>query len=179
MARERLLIATLLLLSAGTAWTEPPRGEDSPKKEGKRRGAMSPEFENVRKALEALTPDQRKRFQENFVRWSNMPPEAKKALRDRDEFRRKKMAEDIEAAARESGLELDKERREQFAKRYTQERRKIEEQLRREMDEKRRPLVKEIVAKLKAEFSAPTAAAVPGPAENPAPENPKTDPAKR
>jgi hypothetical protein len=85
------------------------------------------------------------------------------------------MAEDIEAAARESGLELDKERREQFAKRYTQERRKIEEQLRREMDEKRRPLVKEIVAKLKAEFSAPT----PAPAENAAPEKPKTEPSKR
>jgi hypothetical protein len=176
MARQRLLTIALLLFATGS-WLEADpardgnaRGDADPAKsgQGKRRGAMSPEFENVRKALEALTPEQRKRFQENFVRWSNMPPETKKALRDREEFRRKKMAEDIEAAVRESGLTLDKERREQFAKRYAQERRKIEEQLRREADEKRRPLVKEIVAKLKAEFSEPAAA----PAENPAPEPP-------
>jgi len=171
MARQRLLtIALGIFIAAPLLWADPPRdpnarGDDSQKQaSAKRRGNMSPEFENVRKALEALTPEQRKRFQENFVRWSNMSPEAKKALRDRDEFRRKKMAEDIDAAVRESGLDLDKERREQFAKRYAQERRKIEEQLRREMDEKRRPLVTEIVAKLKAEFVAPPSAAPETPA---------------
>ena len=172
MARQRLLSVALLLLGSVSLCAERPRDHDrgeGAEKQGKRRGAMSPEFENVRKALDALTPEQRKRFQENFVRWSNMPPEAKKALRDRDEFRRKKMAEDIEAALRESGLELNKERREQFAKRYTQERRKIEEQLRRETDEKRRPLVKEIVAKLKTEFSAPPAT------ENASPESPNPE----
>jgi hypothetical protein len=178
MARQRLLtVALAFSVAALAARAEPPhdadpRADTPPQKQnqGKRRGAMSPEFENVRKALEALTPEQRKRFQENFVRWSNMPPEAKKALRDRDEFRRKKMAEDIEAAVRESGLVLDKERREHFAKRYAQERRKIEEQLRREMDEKRRPLVKDIVAKLKIEFTE--AAASPAAAtENSASQN--------
>ena len=93
------------------------------------------------------------------MRRSNLPPERKKALRDRDEFRRKKMAEDIQAAISESGLQLDKERREQFAKRYVEERRKIEEELRRELDEKRRAQVKEIVGRLKTEFSAGGAAA--------------------
>ena len=111
-------------------------------------------FENVRKAIEALTPEQRKRFQENLWRWSNLPAEEKKALADRDAMRRRKIAEDIDAAVKESGLDLDPARRELFARRYGEERRKIEEQLRKEMEEKRTPLVKEIVAKLKAEFSS-------------------------
>ena len=38
-------------------------------------GTPSPEFENVRRALDALTPEQRKRFQENFWRWANLSPD--------------------------------------------------------------------------------------------------------
>ena len=120
-----------------------------------------------RKALDELTPEQRQRFQENFLRWSNLSPEEKKALTDRYAFRRKKIDEDIDAAIKEAGLELDAQRRELFARRYGEERQRIEEQIRREMDEKRRPLLKEVIAKLKAEF-APVA--VPGrPSGVPAP----------
>jgi hypothetical protein len=166
MARHRLLIVAVAMLSLGGAVAyaaDPPKDENAApaEKAGKRRGKMSPEFENVRKAIDALTPEQRKRFQENFVRWSNMSPEAKKALRDREEFRRKKMAEDVEAAIQELGVDLDKERREQFAKRYVEERRKIEVQIRREMEEKRRPLVKDLVARLKQEFASSTTAPAP------------------
>ena len=128
-------------------------------------GPDAERFENVRKALDALTPEQRKRFQENFQRWSNLPPEEKKALADREIFRRKKIAEEIDAALKDSGLELDAERRELFARRYGEERHRIEEQLRKELDEKRQPLLKEVIAKLKAEFS--TAAPAPGSAPKP------------
>jgi hypothetical protein len=118
-------------------------------------GTPSPEFENVRRALDALTPEQRKRFQENIVRWVNLPPEEKKALRDREEVRKKVMQQEVEAAIENSGLQLDAERREQFVKRYGEERRKIEEQLRKETNETRKPLVHEMVGRLKAEFSVP------------------------
>ena len=111
----------------------------------------------MRKALDALTPEQRKRFQENFLRWTNLSPEEKKALQDREEIRKKFVAQEIETAIKESGLELDPERREQFVKRYGEERRKIEEQVRKEMIEKRKPLVREMVAKLKQEFSSAAA----------------------
>lgn len=114
----------------------------------------SPAFDNVRKALEALTPEQRKRFQENLWRWSNLSADEKKALADREAMRKRKITEDIDEAAKETGLDLDPVRREIFAKRYGEERRKIEEQLRKEIEEKRKPMVKEIVAKLKAEFSS-------------------------
>ena len=128
-------------------------------------GPDAEKFENVRKAIEALTPEQRKRFQENFQRWSNLSPEEKKSLADRETFRRKKMAEDIDAALKDAGLELDAERRELFARRYGEERHKIEEQLHKELDEKRQPQIKEVIAKLKAEFS--TAAPSPGGAPKP------------
>ena len=124
-------------------------------------GTPSPELENVRKAIEALTPEQRKRFQDNFWRWANLPPEEKKALRDRDEIRRKFMRDEVEAALKESGLLLEGDRKAEFIKRYGEERRKIEEQLREEMATKRKPLVRELLGKLKAEFSAPPSAPAP------------------
>ena len=123
----------------------------------------SPAFDNVRKALDALTPAQRKRFQENFMRWSNLSPDEKKTLRDREETRKKVVAQEVETVLKDSGLELDPDRREQFAKRYSEERRKIEEQLRKEAAEKRKPLVREMVARLKEEFA--TAAPLPATAQ--------------
>lgn len=133
-------------------WFDKEHGSD-----GMRRPPGDPadfeKFNNVRKAIEALTPEQRKRFEENVQRWSNLSPEEKKALSDRDTFRRKKIAEDIDAALKDAGLSLDGERRELFAKRYGEERHKIEEQIRKEIDQKREPLLKEIIAKLKLEFA--------------------------
>jgi flagellar biosynthesis GTPase FlhF len=114
----------------------------------------SPEFENVRKALNALTPEQRKRFQENFWRWANLPPDEKKSLRGREEVRRRVMEQEVQAAIQESGLQLNSERQQHFMRRYGEERKKIEEQLRRESMEKRKPMVREMIARLKAEFSA-------------------------
>ena len=153
MARQStaLILATLALAATGFAQTPapPPLG---PRRPGQ--GPMSPEFGNVRRALEALTPEQRQRFIENLKRWSNLPPEEKKALADREGVRRKKIAEEIERAIGESGLTLEGERRALFAKRYGEERRKVEEQLHKELEEKRQPLVKDIVTRLKAEFSA-------------------------
>lgn len=119
---------------------------------------MSGEFGNVRRALEALTPEQRQRFIENLKRWSNLPPEEKKVLADREGVRRRKIAEEVDRALVQAGLSLEGEKRTRFAKRYAEERRKVEEQLRRELEEKRQPMLKEIVARLQVEFSSDVAA---------------------
>jgi hypothetical protein len=143
--------------------------EEHPKKAPKLSKAVdNPVFDDVRKALDALTPQQRKRFQENFIRWSNLSPEEKKALRDKEDLRRTLVAQEVDAALKESGLELDSERREQFSKRYSEERRKIEEQLRKEAAEKRRPMVREMVARLKQEFASPVPSPLPTPSQIPA-----------
>ena len=181
--RRFLGICVPLVVALPTAWAQtPPESLSSPPPKrpgwfGGGRGEMrrpegggpdAEKFENVRKAVEALTPEQRKRFQENFLRWSNLSPEEKKSLADRETFRRKRIAEDIDAALKEAGLELDADRRELFARRYGEERHKIEEQLRKELDEKRRPLLKEMIARLKAEFSGGTP--VPGRPSDAAPQ---------
>jgi len=154
MARslDQLILLALCASVALPAMAEPPA---SPAKKHRKHfeGTPSPEFENVRKALDALTPEQRKRFQENFWRWANLSPGEKKALRDRDETRKKIMEQEVQAALQEAGLQLDGEQRARFVQRYGQERRKIEEQIRKESMEKRKPMVNEIIGRLKAEFS--------------------------
>ena len=63
------------------------------------------------------------------------------------------MAEDIDKAIKSTSLELDPEQRALFAKRYSEERHQIEEQIRKDSDEKRQPLLAEMLAKLKVEFT--------------------------
>ena len=162
--RQYLLICAIGVATAATpllAQDPQPTATPTPAKPGGKRAGRggapnSPEFDNVRRALEALTPEQRRRFQENFARWINLSPEEKRLLRDRDELRRKRIGQEIDRAIQQTGLQLEGEQREQFAKRYAEERRKVEEQLRREMDEKRQPRLREIVGKLKEEFSRGT-----------------------
>lgn len=169
----RILILPLILGSfaasaLGQATTETPQSTPPGKKgqgtwwkratKGDLDGTPSPELDNVRRALDALTPEQRKRFQENIVRWSNLPPDEKKALRDREEVRKKFMQQEVDAAIQNSGLQLDGTQRELFAKRYAEERRKIEEQLRKETNEKRKPLVRDMLGRLKSEFRGSVAA---------------------
>lgn len=99
-----------------------------------------------------------------------MSPEERQALILREKNRRDKAAQEIEDAIKKSGLQLDKDRREVYALRYTQERRKIEEQLRKDMEEKRKPLVSDMVERLKVEFQpTPSPSPSPAPAASPTP----------
>ena len=124
--------------------------------------------EFARKLFDRLTPEEREKFKENFERWKALPPEERQALLMHEKMHREKMEQEIGEAIKTSGLQLDKDRREVYVLRYTQERRKIEERIRREMDEKRRPLLKEMTERLKTEFSAPT--------ESPSPSQPAPTP---
>ena len=76
-------------------------------------------------------------------------------------MRRQRMIQDIQQALQQSGLVLTEEQKAQFAKRYTEERRKLEEELRKEMNEKRQPRLEAIVGQLAKEFSDPSPSAQP------------------
>lgn len=161
-----LIAVAVCAAFSAAAFAEPP----APNEKRRRRDfdpTPSPELENVRKAISALTPEQRKRFQENFQRWANLSHEEKGALRDREEIQKRIRQQEVQTALEESGLQLEGERREQFVQRYAQERRRIEEQLRKETMEKRQPLVKDLVAKLKAEFGSSEATLAPVTPERP------------
>jgi hypothetical protein len=158
------VVATVATTGAQTATPEPQTPHKGPGWFGGRppeQGVGGPAYENVRKALEALTPEQRKRFQENFMRWANLSPEEKKALREKEEVRKKLMEQETETALQESGLQLEGDRREQFIRRYSEGRRAIEEQLRKEMNEKRKPLVRELIGHLRNEFASEAPSASP------------------
>ena len=168
MARS---VHQLIALAASAALAAGALAETPEPKEKKRRKPFdptpSPELENVRKAIGALTPEQRKRFTENFRHWANLSPDEKRALRDREEIQKKYMQQEVQAVLQESGLALEGPRHQQFVQRYAEERRKIEEQLRKETQEKRKPLVRDLVEKLKAEFGSVEAALAPVAPERP------------
>lgn len=126
----------------------------------------TPEFENMRRTVDALTPEQRQKFKENLLRWMELSPEEKQALRKLEETRRERITQETERALKESGLSLSPAQHERFVQRYAEERRKVEQKLRQQMEESRKPMVKEIIRQLREEFTAvastPVAATPPG-----------------
>lgn len=133
-------------------------GEDSPGERFKRR-------------LEKLSPEERERFQKNWDRWKAMGEKERDELRQRAEVERERVRRTIDDAIARAGLTLDKDQREVFAVRYRQERRKIEEDLRREFERVRSARIDQVLEKLKAEFTParPAAEASPSPSASPAP----------
>jgi hypothetical protein len=105
-------------------------------------GTVTPEFENMRRTLDALTPEQRQRFKENLVRWMELSPEEKQSLRKLEESRKERVAQETEHALKESGLNLSPAQRE------------VEQRLHQQMEESRKPMVKEIIRQLREEFTA-------------------------
>ena len=111
------------------------------------------EWTDVRRVFEQLSTDQQKKFLENLDQWKNMPAEERDLIRDRELLRREKIAQEIQASIINSGLHLNDDQREVYALRYTQERRKIEESIHQEIEQKRQSMVGEMQARLKVEFS--------------------------
>jgi hypothetical protein len=114
-----------------------------------------------------MSPEERERWTKRIREWAEMPPEKKKSLADREEFFRRKIREDIDAAIQKTGLTLDEDQKKQFTERYMDERRKIESELRKEVDEKRGPRVDAMIDKLKEEFSATAAVRKTSPTDKP------------
>jgi hypothetical protein len=137
-------------------WEEDDKDKDADRP--KHRGMFTgPDADKAREAFRNMSPEERERWSKRIREWAEMPPEKKKSLADREEFFRKKIKEDIDAAIVKTGLTLNDEQKKLFAERYLDERRKIESELRKEMEEKRGPRVDAMIDKLKEEFSAPVA----------------------
>ena len=81
-----------------------------------------------------------------------MNAEERKIMRDREILRRDRLKREAEMAVRNSGLNLDPEKRELFESRYIQERTRIEHAMRQELEAKRRQQVPALMERLKKEF---------------------------
>jgi hypothetical protein len=172
MARSLLVVALIALLPAGFAGAEPSASPapspsstpgDSSKKDnaGARDDAEGP-FKAFRDKLDKMSPKEREQFKQNWQRWKEMGDRERKDWQQRACEERDRVKKCIDEAIAKAGLTLDNDQREVFVVRYRQERRKIEEQLRQEMDAKRQEKIDEMLARLKTEFStAPKPAASP------------------
>ena len=112
--------------------------------------------------LQKLSPEQKADIWKAVWAVLNLPPEKRQMLLGMDDDRRKVAREEIERAMSDAGLQLDEEKRKRFVGRYFEERRMIEEKLRKESEEKRRHFLGEMRARLKQEFETVTVKPAPG-----------------
>jgi hypothetical protein len=119
--------------------------------------------ERAMRELQKLSPEQRADIWKAVWAVLNLPPEKRQMILGMDENRRKVAREEIERAMSDAGLQLDEEKKKRFVGRYFEERRTIEEKLRKESEEKRRHFLGEMRARLKQEFE--TVAVKPAPGE--------------
>ncbi len=124
---------------------------------------------NMRERWMAMPPAARQNFQRNAERWLRMSPAERNVLRQRENLRRETIRRETDAAVRESGLHLTPQERAQFESRYIQERRKVEQVLRQQIEAERQKELPVLIQQLKKEFQIdqPTKAPATKPVESP------------
>jgi hypothetical protein len=73
-------------------------------------------------------------------------------MRQRENLRQEKIKRETDAALRQSGLNLSPQERAQFESRYIQERRKVEQSLRQQIETERQKELPGLIQQLKKEF---------------------------
>ena len=117
----------------------------------------------------SLPPAARQNFQRNAERWMQMSTAERNVLRQRENLRREMIKRETEAALRDSGLRLSPQERGQFDSRYIQERQKVEQTLRQQIETERQKELPALIQQLKKEFQIdqPTKSPATKPAQSP------------
>jgi hypothetical protein len=108
--------------------------------------------ERALRDLEKLTPEQRAEVWRAVWAVLNLPQEKKQEIIGMDEERRKKMREEIDRTIQAIGVKIPDDQRRKFFHRYFMGRRELEEQVKKEGEERRQVLMKDLDEKLKQEF---------------------------
>ncbi len=111
-----------------------------------------PAGQNVRQRWLAMPPDARQNFRRNAELWMQMSPEQRNLMRQRETMRRQAVTREADAAVRNSGLQLNPQERARFESRYIQERRKVEQTLRQQIEAERQKELPALIQQLKKEF---------------------------
>src|SRR5438477_6739410 len=111
-----------------------------------------PSGSSIRGRWQAMPPGARQNFQRDAERWMRMSPEERNVMRQRENLRRETIKRETEAAVRDSGLHLSPQERAQFESRYIQERRKVEQTLRQQIEAERQKELPSLIQQLKKEF---------------------------
>ena len=91
-------------------------------------------------------------FRRNAELWMQMTPEQRNLMRQRETVRRQTITREADAAVRDSGLQLNPQERARFESRYVQERRKVEQSLRQQIETERQKELPALIQQLKKEF---------------------------
>ena len=150
----RFVGALILVFVAAAAFadtTPAPSPQPSPSPQP----ATSARIEEIQKSIEQLPPEQQEKVLQNLHRWQALSPEERDYIRQQEHVRHIKQEEAATEAYQKSGLHLTEAQRTQFRKRYVEERRKLEEEVAKESQQKRTAGNNTIVDQLKKEFSTP------------------------
>ncbi|PYJ10617.1 MAG: hypothetical protein DME93_11040 [Verrucomicrobia bacterium] len=126
-----------------------PHGPPAGQSMGPPRGPAS---QSIRERWMAMPPEARQNFRRNAERWMRMSPEERNVMRQRENLRRETIKRETDTALRQSGLSLTPQERAQFESRYVQERRKVEQTLRQQIEAERQKELPALIQQLKKEF---------------------------
>ena len=148
-----------------------PHGPPSSQPHGPPSGQpqRQPSAQSVRERWLAMPPDARQNFQRNAQLWMQMTPEQRNLMRQREDMRRQIMTRDADAAVRDSGLQLNPQERARFESRYIQERRRVEQSLRQQIQTERQKEIPALIQQLRKEFQIDEPGKSPGSKPAPSP----------
>ncbi len=104
----------------------------------------NPKFREMREHFDKMPPEQRREAMEKFRNWQKLPGDEQAHFRFMQDEREKRLQQAVDDTLRSSGLKLDDAQRQRITKIYKRERRKLEEQLRAEMDQRRQERLPEL-----------------------------------
>jgi hypothetical protein len=128
----------------------PPPSQPHGPPSGQPHGA--PSGQSIRERWLAMPPDARQNFRRNADLWMQMTPEQRNLMRQRENMRRQIITREADAAVRDSGLQLNSQERARFESRYIQERRKVEQSLRQQIQTERQKEIPALIQQLRKEF---------------------------
>jgi hypothetical protein len=149
---------------------KPPPSQPHGPPSGQPRGR--PSGQSVRERWLAMPPAARQNFRRNAELWMQMTPEQRNLMRQRENMRRQIITREADAAVRDSGLQLNPQERARFESRYIQERRKVEQSLRQQIEVERQKEIPALIQQLRKEFQ------IDGPGKSPV-TKPATSPNSR
>ncbi|HEX4696444.1 MAG TPA: DUF3106 domain-containing protein [Candidatus Udaeobacter sp.] len=127
--------------------TGPPHGPA-----GQMGPPRGPAGQSMRDRWLAMPPEARQNFRRNAERWMRMSPEERNIMRQRENSLKATVKRETDAALRESGVNLNPQERAQFESRYIQERRRVEQTLRQQIEAERQKELPALIQQLKREF---------------------------
>src|SRR6266403_1511098 len=149
---ELIVALSVLALSCATAQGQPQQHRAVGRPPGGVGPHGPPPSQSMRERWLAMPPAARQNFRRNAERWMQMSPEERNVMRQRENLRRETIKRETDAALRQSGLSLTPQERSQFESRYVQERTKVEQSLRQQIEAERQKELPALIQQLKEEF---------------------------